>query len=311
MNIEVMSTDEWPLFASTLESTKETEKHTIYYCPFCTKYGEPDSKPKFYYYHETESGYCFRCNTLLTLDEDASFQDVSAERLAKVLQKTTAKLYTSSEVRLVDDVSLEGLQDFDTDPEILSYVFENRSPLYYELMKKNNCKKITKNGYKGILFPFYFDGKVRYYQIRYLNNPLVRFYSSKTTKIPYFVNDDLESEELTLCEGIFSSYGLYYLGFKNPVAMLGKTITETNLTLLSEFKNLKVLNLAFDSQAINDLIYNTLSYRFPMLTYNFITFKGDPDEAFRNNSPVYTRQFNLTANLAQSLSYALAKRTAV
>ncbi|HEG8105028.1 TPA: hypothetical protein SFZ31_000457 [Campylobacter jejuni] len=258
---------------------KDTSKYFIYNCPYCVRCGEPTSKPKFYYYPDTRSGYCFRCGSRMMVESiftrNNNIYQTDNETEFKVEKHDLSRLPV---------ISLEGLKLFHEDKQVLKYVKKERCKEYVKTLKSLPAYSISRYGNLGILFPLRYGGKIRGYQIRYLkpDENGVRFYTSRGEKIPFRFDESLYHKEITLCEGVFSALGCKHLGLPNPIATLGKDLSSSVLQVLSEYSP-AMIYLAFDSLEINYKVYRTLRDMFRCRFTSIAFHNGDdPDSAFRS-----------------------------
>lgn len=262
---------------------RDTSKYFIYNCPYCIMCGEPNSKPKFYYYPDTRSGYCFRCGSRMVV-ESIFTRD---SNIYEEVQTTSAP--REIDLSKLPVVNLEGLKLFHEDKEVLKYVKKERCKDYVKTLKSLPAYSINRYGNLGILFPLNYRGSTRGYQIRYLkpDENGTRFYTSKGDKIPFRFDDKFHHKEITLCEGIFSALGCKHLGLPNPIATLGKDLCSSVLQVLSEYSP-AMIYLAFDSLEINYKVYTQLREIFRCEFMSIAFHKGDdPDTAFRSGRGMY------------------------
>lgn len=268
----------------------ENKHYAIYYCPYCVECGEPNSKPKFYFYSDTQSGYCFRCQSSVTVVNNFDYSSsekkkLESDNLVSILsapQNNTHLVYPS--------INLDGLSLASEDPDVVQYLKDKRTIDYLPLLESLPAYVITKGYRKGILFPLYSsDKKVIGYQIRYLHEigDLPRFFTSIGNKVPFRLNPNPHVSEITLCEGIFSSFGCSLLNLPNPIALLGKSTCESTRFFLKEYKP-SVIYLAFDSYRINLDLYQELKNVFRNTKFISCTFSNDadPDLAYRTYNKV-------------------------
>lgn len=273
------------------EVPNSTSKSDIVcYCPECeNKVGKPDTTGKLYLTLDRSTGWCFRCHTAFTnkiepinstIEIDSSHYSAKIKRASDaILKKLTAK-----------PIKLEPVQVsniYPIDQEVLMYLIK-RNPYLIHLMDFLGLK--TFDGYKkGVYVPFLFDGTVAKYQIRFLNNPSFKYYTSAGTKIPYSPRHALFNlstiprvDTLTICEGVFDAIALDIMGYPNVFAVLGSSITEYQASILRMFMPERV-NLAMDNPQLNQSIRDSIEGRLPSISkFKSLEFEGtdcpDPEE---------------------------------
>lgn len=251
---------------------------TVCNCPFCLKHGETTMKPKLYYYKDTKTFYCFRCSTF------ASTPDSDISRVRDELSKIGNLVQYIPEF---NEIQLQDFKSFEEDEDLVNYIKTRRHSYYIELMKFLQVKafiKKEKSGHinKGLFFPFFIEGKAVYHQTRFIDDEyFLRYKTKKFDKIPYKIIDSVDSEEITLVEGVFDALGAYALRLPNPIAMLGKDLSEPVLYFIKKYIRLKVVYLALDDVDEN---FRLAKYLFQVLDdvrINICEFSSkDPDQTF-------------------------------
>lgn len=276
------------LHLDALQHVHSTRTHDVYICPYCvSKKGTPDTDGKFYFSLKKEIGWCFRCKTVgIPYDENRTKDE--ATFLLKQLSRTFQETLNLNETlgNLEESLSDLPIINFDEyflplDTSATDYL-ESRHPLLPELAGSLNIRCNE----KGVIFPFYYRKNVVKYQLRYYNNPKMKYYTSIGPKLMYsphriFDDPSLRVSEVTIVEGTFDTIGALLLGYPNPLAILGSSITELNIRLLRSLMP-SVINIFMDDVDISYSIRNELKKRIPSCEkFNVIRSYGDdPEEIF-------------------------------
>lgn len=273
-------------------------------CPFCIKYGEPSMKPTLNYYKNTGTMFCFRCDTFV-FTSNSVINSRSEDDLTKLLADDYEPVYSN--------VRIDELSDWSSDPDLIDYITNKRSINYKPILDYLNVKLFTKhvkfndNGQlvdkydKGILLPFKHNGNFVSYQIRYLNRIIndneLKWHTKKGDKILFRIEDSYSQDEISIGEGVFDAIGLWALGFKNPVGVLGKKIPQSVLYFLNQYKRIKVVNLCLDEVSINIEIARVVKHIYKNAKIFIWSFKSngeelDPDEAYRKGVAPSSFEYN-------------------
>ena len=257
----------------------ESKKNYVCNCPFCLKYGEPNMKPKLWIYKNTNTGYCFRCKTRVTSNLPLNI-DLS-EDLSETINLESEIIEPEYNI-----VNLEGLYSYQFESNLVNYINTKRTVSYHDLLKYKNVmsyKYVGKDSQviPGLFFPFYYNGNCIYYQIRFTEEYHLRYLTKHGDKIPYKLIDSEDEEYITICEGVFDVLGAYALGLPAPVAVLGKTVSNSVLWFLLQYKNLKGIYFALDEIKDNFTLVRELRKYFPTVKMNIVKFSNkDADETF-------------------------------
>lgn len=282
----------------TLRLKSNSGDEVVYFCPECiTVKGTPDKKGKLYFNTVKGVGICFRCNTKFS-EEGANLSNTKSLASKQIKKQAIEKPKTIS----FDFPAL--------DKECLSYL-SNRHIYLPELAgtKQLNLKRVRGNR-KGIVFPFYYEGKIAKCQIRYLDSKdkQSKYWTQQGSKLPYspyhvFKNFKLKGSghAITICEGVFDSIALAILGFPNPVAVLGKTVTKFQVEILRRLVPSKII-LALDELELSQSLKKEIKYTFPCVEKidckNFIVNKEevDPEEYLVHHLSRKSKQYDERVN---------------
>lgn len=261
-------------------SVKDDFNKVLCFCPFCLKHGEPNMKPKLYYYKETGTGYCFRCQTFIYTKDSQEQQLVS--ELRPLVEIPEDDIIVKPEW---NEINLTGLKLYTHNDRLVKYIDDKRTYKYHELLIYKQVMEynyiINGNTYLGLFFPFYYNGKPIYYQIRFLDHPYLRYKTKKYDKILYKLIDSEEGNSITLCEGVFDVLGSYMLGLPEPVAVLGKVLSTSIIWFIQQYKNLKYVYIALDEyKDCVEMAKQLLKYVQNITIYLVIFQYKDADETY-------------------------------
>ncbi len=304
---EVVSED----FLASLEEVRRTAKgEIIYNCPWCEeRYGpRPDKKyHKLYFNPEMGVGFCFRCGTSISVEKSGlSLADTNI-----VLPSLSLKGRDSNPPHkdsFISDLFLS--LPITKGKEMAHYYLMQRSPYLYEVFGKYKVpyyQAYYGDGLYGVVFPFYVEGKIVSYQVRYfrLDGRAVpyRYDTRQGPKYPYSphgLGNITPVDSISLVEGVFGTFGLLYLAehleifskeiasaglsvetlrkaLSYPIATLGYSLSEGVLWAIKSLAPVHVVVVMDDKslsyQAVLKLLENLTSVeRIDILNI------GDPDE---------------------------------
>ena len=229
----------------------ETRTHIIYYCPNCIiKRGKPDNEGKLYWSVDKGLGFCFKCNTAYHRSVDSEGPTAESE-----LEQVSRSFSNNEMINYPPDPS-KVATDFSELNNICSkYLVNDRHKLLGLLASKLGFMS-WKGSTNGVVIPFYYKNYCSRYQVRFItDNHKRRFHtSSGDNKIPYSPNRILGNTQvshITICEGVFDAIALWILGFPNPLAILGSSITSYQIGLIRKLCPEKI-TLCMDTKLIND-----------------------------------------------------------
>lgn len=254
---------------SQLVKVGETGNEIRYNCPTCFDVrGKKDNDGKLYFNTEKRKGFCFKCATIF-------YPETSNE-----LDNTDIQFHKTRETFLH---YLKGFDEFERqEPESIYFNF---SPLGDDLLSYLKTRNIfliplipllgLRGWYgkdKGVVTPFFYKEKIVKFQTRFISRKSApKYYTSEGTKILYspkhlFGNIGqfklLEEQTVTLVEGTYDAIACAIMGFPNPLAILGSTLTQYQIFLLKKFSPFKIyccldnwkLNVALKSQVLRSLL---------------------------------------------------------
>lgn len=258
----------------------ETRTHIIYFCPCCTtKRGKPDEKGKFYWSDTKLTGYCFLCNTVFLPESDLEQSDI---KLNSVINK------------LIDDPGNKVFERppslrynfLDLDNKVENYL-RNRNKYLPQLSEYLGITRWEGES-TGVVIPFLYYDYVARYQVRFINpaDPKRKYYISPGDhKLLYspthlFMDYKLNGPIITLCEGIFDAIALMIMGYPNPVATLGSTVTDYQIYQLRKLAPEEVIIVMDETQISRDLMYRLKPYLPLVSEYYPLAFENgrDPEE---------------------------------
>ncbi|QSM00815.1 hypothetical protein YerA41_114 [Yersinia phage YerA41] len=169
------------------ESIDLTQKRITCLCPYCIENGEPNSKATLYVYPENMSLFCFRCYTY-GVDKSLALSKTQLN-MVKLKNQVKKNLSQKDDKLVLSGINLDHLPLIRSN-EYITYFMQKRSYKYVPKLDQWGFREINFMGQKGIVLPFFYDGLLVDYQIRYLNptNHRRKYYLSEGDKIPFFIN---------------------------------------------------------------------------------------------------------------------------
>lgn len=275
---EIIDLDNPPIQAG------ESHTHWIYFCPNCAlKRGRPDRDGKLYYSFEKNVGYCFKCNTVFypKVDENKLVDHEYNLALNNMINKLNDNNYPSpSEIKYdFQPLNLEAREYLKS-----RHMFLNILSNYLNLRLWNGTTM-------GIVTPFYIDNKIAKFQVRFnTEDHKKRYYTSPGEKLLYspmklFNDYKLKSEPtITLVEGTYDAIAAMILGYPNPVAVLGSSLSHYQLYLLRKclVENAYVM---MDDAEISYSLFKPLRKSVPSISHlKCVKYKEkDPEEILKRN----------------------------
>lgn len=296
------------------EIVGETQDHYMYNCPFClATRGREDHDGKFYWNYKKQIGYCFKCESIGILKTDVPYQQVLFENSINNL------IESLSDNEEIVKSELNSLQEFDfaklvtpLDSAGLDYI-SNRCILYPEMYKIFNMMSYSD---KGMIVPIIINSKVYSYCLRFYNpTGKMKYYLPKVHKLLYspmqIFNKCEHTNEITLVEGTFDAIACTIDGFKNPIALFGKSITPLQLYLLRKLSPDKI-NIYMDSTDLSLKVMNKLKGFLPTVSkYRVINSDGSDSEEKLNYKLVnYSEDYleRILTNLNELKKYYESER---
>lgn len=286
---------------SSLESAGQTSTHTIYLCPFCEiKTGKPDNVGKLYFSEQKALGVCFRCNTVVfPTDEKYYATDLVLKR--SISKALAALSNTGGHIEDPPKVSMSfgGLSRED-----ILYL-KNRNPLIVPLLPVLGLMS-WEGSRRGIVAPFIYKSYIGKFQVRYQDKLKPKYYTMPGDKLLYspqhLLNDfKLRREStVTICEGVYDAIALWILGYPNPVAVLGSSVTEYQSLLLRKMMPENVI-FAMDEWDISASMRAVIRSQVPsIINTHIVTFKGlDPEEFLVQEIKDKSKLMEYASNVAE------------
>lgn len=219
---------------NTLHVVNKRPTHLICLCPECkNKLDKPDLKGKLYFSIKKKVGLCFRCNTVFYPIEDE--EDKNNNKDIRDLQNNIEKyLNKNSIVDDEDTFSPVALKFEKLNRTLLEYL-NNRNPLILSILDM-----LGLGGWygkdTGVVTPFIYNGNVIKFQVRYItrekgDNEYYTMPGPKYLYSPFHTSTKLFTERtISICEGTYDAIALAIMGYPNPLAILGKCITQVQLS---------------------------------------------------------------------------------
>lgn len=251
-------------------------------CPYCVPLGgEPAPKMTLTVFTETLSFWCYRCKTMGISDKISMSSEAYKEY--RVQREVNRNVSEDLPEQVFESIDIGHLKPI-TDDEYLTYFIEKRSYKYIPFMDIWDFREIVFSGRKGFIIPFYYDGKIITYQIRYLKvnekRNEIKYYTDVGTKIPYFIDgfySNKRYDTITLVEGIFDAAAAKLFNLPNPIGLLGSAIPDNIYDIIIKILKPTTIIFAFDDMKINLELSKRFNNYFCQL--KFINTKGsDLDE---------------------------------
>lgn len=281
---------------STPILNKDGHGENNYHCPFCAekraKHGKEateDTAGKLYINTYKNVGYCFRCNTVVLVGFTV---DNAIENLVKTLE------FAFKENEEVEFETLTLNYPLACDNKDAMSWIQARNPVltpdiirmldarWYErvIRKKSEITgEFEPVNRRGILFPIRIKNEIKSFQIRFLTDVHAeRFYTLNGAKLCWSLfPNQTKMSEISICEGVFSAIAAGLMQFKQPLALLGKTITPLQINQLRDLLPIKV-NLLCDTPEINWKLFHEVRKKLPTVEEIKVVKLGnnDPEEYF-------------------------------
>lgn len=259
-----------------------------YNCPICIDIrGKEDDNGKLYWNRVKRKGFCFLCHTVFYPNTD----DLEDGGEGEFSQAMSAWLdHSIGFDQLEREEPSEIAFDFSPLKDDLLLYLKDRNPFLHHLVPA-----LGLHGWygrdTGVVTPFFYKEKVVKFQTRFVSRKdpkAAKYYTSEGTKILYSPRhlfgvtegfDLIGEQTITLTEGTYDAIACAIMGFPNPLAVLGSSLTKYQILLLKKLMPFKVfcclddwkLNMALKRQVLSALdtveeaIVNPLG-------------KGDPEE---------------------------------
>jgi hypothetical protein len=272
-------------FAENKDSINDDTVKVKCWCPYCTEYGgEPNSKVTLTVYMDSLSFWCFRCHTA-GIDKSIA---VSRDKVGEMKEKRRINgIFSEREEIVLPNLDLSHLSLIRKD-EYIKYFVNNRSYKYIPKLDLWGLREISLMGRKGIIFPFYYDGLLINYQVRYLKSNSkaeIKYYTNEGHKLPWFpqgFDSSRDYSSITLVEGVFDATAAELFGLPEPMAVLGSSLVDHVIKFITKVLKPEVIIYAFDNMELNLYIKKQFSkYHHESLFIN--TKDEDLDELLRSN----------------------------
>ena len=252
-----------------VESFRKPNGEFICHCPFCKKEGH--TKHKLYIKSDLTVGHCFVCCRAFIHDNNEI--DVSY----RVPNFSAFQVNSWEPVPLTDpEWSLDRFEyEFDDYSEKGYQYLISRNPFLKDLWQPLGFKFWNDN----IVMPFWYHGKIMYYQIRFTRKSKIRyFFPPISDKMPYIIENG-PNKQFIVCEGVYDAIACLIQGPQyTPMAVLGSHVSDYQLYFLREYVPSKILVYMDDtekSKGVANKIRSVLDY----CQVNIIPSDGtDPEE---------------------------------
>lgn len=247
------------------ESVNKTSTHDQFNCPFCIdRRGKVDTDGKFYWHREKMIGWCFKCESIGVLESDMSKSELELSIMINGLKSGLEKHSNTKPDFTLSSINFDSMFDKLSD-EGREYLI-GRCPLYADILDDLNIRSFGK---RGVVIPVYIGKDIVSYQIRYFEHCVEggrKYYIPKTSeKVLYSPTRAVGNTKfckVTLVEGAFDAISALLMGYPNPIATYGKTLTEVQLYLLRSMSPTEV-NIMMDENSISWEVYHKIKRQFP------------------------------------------------
>ncbi len=300
-----------PEFILSLQEVRRTGGgEVVYNCPFCeSRYGPNPERfyPKLYYNPAKKTGYCFRCGTVIVVSQNESSMDVSDPE--GPLAPSLAPVRGSHQLSKIEDLS--AILPIQRGGKRAMRYIVGRSPYIPDVLHHFDLagafyEADFGNGLLGVVFPFFVNGEVYSYQIRFFREDggqvNTRYETRAGPKVPYspFGLWIRPVDYVSLVEGVFGTFGLLYLStqvglfaeevasrgvsleelslaLSNPIATLGHDLGRSVLHILKELAPRYVV-VAMDERRLSESVKYQIVDSVSSVERVDIIDVGDPDE---------------------------------
>lgn len=252
----------------------KNNKEYIIHCPFCKEDGH--TKHKLYVTSDFKTGHCFVCSRVFigeTNEIDTSFDIpdfglVNNTEEFKVVPLSDPTWTLSNYYNKFDDFSDIGYK----------YLI-GRHGFMKDLYKTLGFKFWNDN----VVMPFFYKGKIFYYQIRFTGNSGdIRYFFPPISKKPPYIIEHGDNKKFIICEGVFDAIALLIQAPEyTPMAVLGSTISDYQLEFLREYVPQEVI-VYMDETSISKKIEKRIKTKIDYCPISIIPSNGeDPEEKMK------------------------------
>lgn len=201
-------------------------------CPFHA-HGQERTASASFHLTGKDAGkfFCFGCKTKGRLSSILTKLFGSKAKVINYLNSNYTRLHVEKarEVNKVETRASQLTQEFDL-PESL---FTNKTDYYESRGIPDELVERFKLGYSkrrnAIIFPVYEDGKIVFYQIRYLDkDSKLKWYIPKDAKVKIWGKESITDRRVIVCESVFNALTCWKFG-KQAVATFGARCDDETL----------------------------------------------------------------------------------
>lgn len=221
----------------------------ICHCPFCKAEGH--TKHKLYVKSDLSVGHCFVCTrAFVNVDDTVKVDYEAPDFLSRYLPKQPLQIIPLNDPEWSLDRFTYEFDDYSE--EGVNYLI-GRNPFLAGLWKQLGFKFWDGN----IVMPFWWQGEVIYYQIRFTKKSKIRYFfpriSSPTggaAKCPYIIpRSNTDNRWFIVCEGVYDAIAcLIQAPAYTPMAVLGSSISDYQLEFLRTYIPQKILVYMDDTE---------------------------------------------------------------
>lgn len=229
----MFESDKYPGEVSIANESKGEE---LRLCPTCELVGEPNSKWTFYWNYKKQTGICHRCHCKFIPYSNKSKEELELELTIRGWIVKSEK----QEVRNLSSVPAIAYERmFDPPSDFCKEYLAARNPL---LAGMEDYLQIRELKGVGVAAPMYFKDKIISYTLR-LYEPVgkKKYHIPPGDKYVYSPNRALKTSlysgmtKFSMCEGMFDAFAMLLLGYENPLAVQGSSLSDTQARMISQF----------------------------------------------------------------------------
>lgn len=262
-------------------------------CPVCKKnhelgidgfYLDPNySKRKLGINQSRSIAHCFRCDSVIVSLRNGD----AVIRVPKIHFKN---LIGADDFMI--DTLLDVSEKYDQSKEItdpMRKLLEMRSPgIDPDALGMKSARWNRPN----ILTPFYLNGSLIYYQLRFLDKITPKYFSPPIKNKPIYIPRKDYTSDIIICEGVYDAIALLKLYPDwTPVAILGSAITDYQCRLIRKYLIPDRIKIFMDDVKLSDKIKLTLMdtpLAYYVVDIEVVTEHDgeDPEEVLRGNGKI-------------------------
>lgn len=225
---------------------------------------------KMYVTKELHKAYCHRCGTgFINVNEKLD--------LELKLEQPTFRLPPFELVKLQSkDWSLTDFLSWDTESdEGLEYLNGRHKYFGLGLYKALKLRFLD----NAVAIPFYFHKELIFFQLRFIENRGIKYFTPPIKKKPIFVIERANNKRLVICEGVFDAIACLFLyPDRTPIAIIGSTPTPYQVMMIRSYVPEDIL-VFMDNTELSIKVSKILRYHIDYAVFGIEFSSGqDPEE---------------------------------